>query len=457
MSLFGRKDDAQQRARSEEERERARLEREARRRQRTAEMDAVAVPAPEPDPTPELGGHAAEGGGSAEPEPERAVTPIAVQEQPLGTRRVGAPPNMSAAGALGPSAIPPRPSKPARRRRRPIARVLPLVLVLAIGAFAYALFQPFTGDGHSTVVVNVPNGAGASQIGKLLADRGVIESSFFFDIRARLSGKRSQLRSGRIVMRRDMSYGAALDALTTAPALPRTVKLTIPEGRSRREIVPLVKQLGLTGSYLAATSRSPRSLGGPRGVHTLEGYLFPATYQLPPGAPVTALVKQQLAAFRSAFGKVSLGYAKRKNLTRYDVLIIASMIEREAQLPSDRPLIAAVIYNRLHRHMPLGIDATLRYALHDWTRPLRVSQLQLNSPYNTRTRQGLPPTPIGNPGLSSMQAAAHPARKPYLFYVVKPCGNGGHAFSSTEAKFQADVAKYNAARQANGGKNPKNC
>jgi len=340
------------------------------------------------------------------------------------------------------------------------AAVAVVLLLLAVAAFAYAVFQPFQGNGHGTVVVDVPKGSSASQIGTLLADRGVIDSSFFFGIRARLSGKRNELRSGRITLRKDMSYAAALDALTTAPAVPKTVKLTIPEGRSRAEIVPLVKQLGLRGSYLAATKRSPRAfgaLGAPRSARTLECYLFPATYQLKPGAKVKALVNQQIDAFRGAFGKVDLSYAKRKHLTRYDILIIASMIEREAQLPSDRPLIAAVIYNRLHQHMPLGIDATLRYALHNWSKPLKVSELALNSPYNTRTRQGLPPTPIGNPGLSSMQAAAHPAHKPYLFYVVKPCGNGGHAFSSTEAKFQADVAKYNAARSANGGKNPKNC
>jgi UPF0755 protein len=366
---------------------------------------------------------------------------------------------MSAAGALGPRAIPPKPHKPARRRRRPFVRVIPVILLIAIAAFAYELFQPFTGSGHGTVVVNVPKGAGASQIGTLLADKGVVDSSFFFGLRARLSGKRSELRSGRIVLRKDMSYGAALDALTTAPAVAKTVKLTIPEGRSRREIVPLVKQLGLKGNYLAATKRSPRAAGlpGPKSARTLEGYLFPATYQLRPGANVAALVKQQLAAFRGALKQVDLRFAKRKNLTTYDVLIIASMIEREAQLPSDRPLISAVIYNRLHQHMPLGIDATLRYALNDWTHPLRVSQLALNSPYNTRNRQGLPPTPIGNPGLSSIQAAARPAHKPYLFYVVKPCGNGGHAFSSTEAQFQADVAKYNAARAANGGNSPSKC
>jgi uncharacterized YceG family protein len=441
--------------RTPEERERARLEREARRRQRTAEVQAVAPPPPPPPPPV----------APREPEPVVADHDHAHEDvhdhhdRPIGVRRLGAPPSMSAAGALGPKAIPPKPHKPARRRRRPFVRVIPVILLIAIAAFAYELFQPFAGSGHGVVVVNVPNGASASQIGNLLADKGVIDSSFFFGLRARISGKRGELRSGRIVLRKDMSYGAALDALTTAPAVPKTVKLTIPEGRSRREIVPLVKQLGLKGNYLAATKRSPRAEGlfGPKSARTLEGYLFPATYQLRPGAKVQALVKQQLQAFRDAFKQVDLRYAKHKNLTAYDVLIIASMVEREAQLPSDRPKISAVIYNRLHQGMPLGIDATLRYALNDWTHPLRVSQLQLNSPYNTRTRQGLPPTPIGNPGLSSIQAAAHPARKPYLFYVVKPCGNGGHAFSSTEAKFQSDVAKYNAARQANGGNSPANC
>jgi uncharacterized YceG family protein len=149
--------------------------------------------------------------------------------------------------------------------------------------------------------------------------------------------------------------------------------------------------------------------------------------------------------------------AKRRNLSRYDVLIIASMIEREALVPRDRRLIAAVIYNRLKQGMPLGIDATLRYALNQWNRPLRVSELNSSSAFNTRKRRGLPPTPIGNPGLAAMRAAANPANVPYLFYVVKPCGNGAHAFSSTDAQFERDVARYNAARNRRGGKDPSHC
>jgi cell division protein YceG involved in septum cleavage len=133
------------------------------------------------------------------------------------------------------------------------------------------------------------------------------------------------------------------------------------------------------------------------------------------------------------------------------------MIEREALVPRDRRLISAVIYNRLQQGIPLGIDATLRYALNQWSRPLRVSELNSGSRFNTRRRDGLPPTPIGNPGLAALKAAANPANVSYLFYVVRPCGNGAHAFSSSDAKFQKDVAKYNAARAKRGGKDPSRC
>jgi uncharacterized YceG family protein len=256
-----------------------------------------------------------------------------------------------------------------------------------------------------------------------------------------------------------MAYGDVIDKLTAGPAR-NVVTVTIPEGRARSEIAPLVRQAGVKGNYTRATERSshlnPRRYGAPRGAD-LEGFLFPSTYELKRGATVRALVGKQLEAFKANFAKVGMSYAKRKNLTPYDVVTIASMVEREASLDRERPLIAAVIYNRLKEGMPLGIDATIRFATKNWTRPLRVSELHINSGYNTRTHQGLPPGPIGNPGLASLKAAAHPARAKYLFYVVKPCGNGAHAFSSSDAQFQKDVAKYNAARAKKGGKSPAKC
>ncbi len=139
------------------------------------------------------------------------------------------------------------------------------------------------------------------------------------------------------------------------------------------------------------------------------------------------------------------------------MLTIASMIEREAQQPRERRLVASVIYNRLRDGIPLGIDATVRYVTNNWERPLTQSQLATQSPYNTRVNKGLPPGPIGSPGIDSIRAAAKPARSGYLFYVVKPGTCGEHAFSETDAEFQADVSRYNRERQRMGGKSPTKC
>jgi uncharacterized YceG family protein len=228
------------------------------------------------------------------------------------------------------------------------------------------------------------------------------------------------------------------------PAVMPTIVLTIPEGYSRAQTAELAREAGLRGDYMKASAGR-------------EGFLFPDTFELEKRAPASDLVQLQLQDFERRTAGLDLGYARSKNLTLHDVVTIASMVEEEAQLESERKLIAAVIYNRLRARMPLGIDATIRYVENNWTRPLRESELTRDTPYNTRLHTGLPPTPIGNPGFASLQAAAKPARVPYLYYVVKPGTCGQHAFSSTDAQRQRDVARYEAARAANGGKSPDTC
>jgi len=243
------------------------------------------------------------------------------------------------------------------------------------------------------------------------------------------------------------------------PAL-RTITLTVPEGYDRSQIAELAMDAGLRGNFLKASVRSPAldpaGYGGAR-AQNLEGFLFPDTFELLRSAPVTDLVEAQLDDFKGRIAGVDMAYAKSKNLTVYDVLTIASMVEREAQLDSERKLIAAVIYNRLRQGIPLGIDATTRFAVGNYDEPLTNSELSTDSPYNTRLNTGLPPGPIGNPGLASIEAAAHPARVDHLYYVVKPGTCGEHSFSSTDAEFQADVARYNSAREAAGGQSPDSC
>jgi uncharacterized YceG family protein len=427
----------------------------APRRDDPARGDDTVAPAGDDVSTPDDGTGAppatAEHETIHEPTAEHELEPaaVAVSDPP---RRRPAPPTPRK------RATPPPPGGPRRGRagywaRRAFGLVALAVIVLALYAIN-ATFQPFHGGGSGSVQVTIPSGADAGKIGDILEQAGVVDSSTFFQVNATVTGRRGKLHSGTYMLEKGMANGDAIDALTKGPKgakVVKTFKLTITEGPSRRENAAAIDKSAVQGDYLKATAAKSvlqriRSLGAPKGTRTAEGFLFPATYTLTSGATASKLVSEQLDAFKQNFAGVSMKYARSKHLTRYDVLIIASMIEREVEVPRERPLVAAVIYNRLRKGMPLAIDATIRYYLGDWTHSLRVSQLNQNEPYNSRLHRGLPPTPIGNPGLASIKAAAHPARVSYLYYVRKPGKSGEHAFSSTDAKFEQDVAKYNASR-----------
>ena len=190
-------------------------------------------------------------------------------------------------------------------------------------------------------------------------------------------------------------------------------------------------------TYLAATRTLTVPCFTPHTQSHVEGFLFPATYDFLAKTTSKQLVQAQVKAFCVNWKQVGLAHATSKHLTPYDVLTIASLIEGEAVIDSDRPKIAAVIYNRLHLQMTLGIDAALRYALHiPGTESIHESQLQNTTPYNLRLHAGLPPTPIGNPGLPSLKAAAHPAKVDYLYYVAEP-DKRHHFFTASAAAFNA--------------------
>ncbi len=249
-------------------------------------------------------------------------------------------------------------------------------------------------------------------------------------------------------------------------AAPAVVKVLIPEGETRAQIAQIAAHYGLRGNYRLASRRSPlldpAHYGAPANTPDLEGFLFPATYDEYPGAPVSRLVSDQLTAFNENFSSSIIARAHALHVTPYQLLIVASMVEREALIPGDRAKIAAVIYNRLRLGMPLGIDATLYYAVElekgiaTYTHELTEAQLHIDSPYNTRTHVGLPPTPISNPGLASIEAAANPAHVPYLYYVAGADGCGEQVFSNTLAEFEAHDAEYKAAVAKNGG-HPPSC
>jgi UPF0755 protein len=340
--------------------------------------------------------------------------------------------------------------------RRALA-IVGLLFVVFVVWFLLSLFQPFAGSGHGRVEVVIPASAGSGEIGTILQHDGVISSSFFFKLRAALDGDRSKLRAGTYELQLGMSYASVLHALTTVPPPSPTVDVLIIPGESRSQVQAHLKAAGIKGNYVAQTLRSrlldPTEYGAPKRIPSLEGFLWPDTYNLRRPVKIRELIADQLKTFKQEFAQVNLKYAKSKNLTAYDVLKIASLISEESMLPGDGPRVASVIYNRLRLGMDLGLDSTVAYATGNYG-DLTEADLRSSSPWNTTDHPGLPPTPIDSPDLAAIDAAAHPAKSDYVYFINRVCGNGALRFTANYSQFEQwskdwDVASARA--QKHGG------
>ncbi len=419
--------------RTEEERERAREERARRRAGRASPAEggdrAQSTPVPEqPASPPPAAGHPGETAPGGAPEPDADDGSPAQPADELASVPVALPP----AEIPAPPAEIPIPPADVATPPPPLPPPIPQE------RFAVSAEVP-------------PAGSARPRAGRSVAARAAAVVGLAVAVVAVLLLVRA-LRDSR-------------DSTSTTVA-PAVVKVLIPEGETRAQIAQIAAARGLTGSYLHASVRSrllnPASYGAPPGTPNLEGFLFPATYDMDVHAPASRLVDEQLVAFQENFGPTEIQRARALHITPYELLTVASMVEREARVPGDRAKIAAVVYNRLRAGMPLGIDATIYYAVElrdgiaTYTHELSEAQLHIDSPYNTRLHTGLPPTPISNPGLASIRAAAYPAHVSYLYYVAAADGCGEQVFSTTLAGFEANAAAYRAAVASNGG-HPPSC
>ena len=335
-----------------------------------------------------------------------------------------------------------------RRRNRLLGFLLVGILALIVGTgvgYARAYFSDGVVGGPVTVVIK--EGSTLRDIAQLLEEKGVVKHARAFEIQA--DAYATRFMPGTYSLRVNEPYDSLVAELLKGTKAD-TIKVSIPEGTTLRQAAKIV-----SGAVKAIPERAyikvarddppPFELQGYKQGATLEGMLFPATYDvLPKKASAYGFVKSQLAAFDAYFAKVDMKRAKAANLTEYDVVIIASMIDREALVPAERPVVAAVIWNRLRKGMLLQIDATIQYALGKTKPVLTFDDLKIDSPYNTYKHLGLPPTPISNPGLAALKAAANPSNDKYLYYVARNDGTGRHYFSSTYEQFLLDKAKSEA-------------
>lgn len=304
------------------------------------------------------------------------------------------------------------------------------------------------GDGTRVRVV-VPRGASLRDAADSLEARGVIGSGLIFRVYAKATGQDRAVKPGAYEFARGTPYGQVLDALVTGRGLMHVV--TIVEGWELRQIVPqIARALEVPRDSVEAAVRDTalrRRLDVP--TPTLEGYLFPATYTFPAGTPASAAVRAMVERFELAWRPEWDARLQALAFSRHDAVTLASIVEREARRPEERPVIAAVYYNRLRKGMRLQADPTVQYALGRHVGRVLYRDLEIDSPYNTYRRAGLPPGPIGAPGAPSLAAAVTPANVPYLYFVAHP--DGHHEFRTTYEEHLAAVQEARRLQRLEAG------
>lgn len=323
-----------------------------------------------------------------------------------------------------------------------------LVMIPAVAATVYlrSIGVFGTSDPGKKVALTVPKGAGVEAIGRLLEDKGVVDSAFGFRIAAYLEGGAEDIQAGRYEIPTGLTAKDALAALIENRPVADFVMVTFPEGLWLEDFARILEEkTDLSGKrFLKVLEKGKvRSSLLPDDVATHEGLLFPSTYQVSEEDDEADVARRLVAEMEEQVAPLDFELAEAMGYSRYDAIVIASMIEAEAKIDSERAKVARVIYNRLEIGEKLGIDATVNYAIGDHKLDLTLSELAVDSPYNTRRYPGLPPTPIGAAGAEALRAAAEPAEGDWLFYVLADC-DGRHAFSETYDEFLQNKAVYEA-------------
>ena len=308
-------------------------------------------------------------------------------------------------------------------------------IVVALGAFVSG-----GSDDGEPVVVEIPEGVAASTVGDLLADRGVVRSALAFKIAARFDERAQQIRTGTYTLRTGMGTDAALEALASGEGqeVASSFRVTIPEGRTVTQTLEhladaegspfTVPELEAALIRVPLPAWVPTDLpDAPRDFAAYEGLLFPDTYEFRTDASAEDVLDRLVEHTEEVMGEISVP----EGMDRYELLIMASLIEREARVASDQPRISSVMHNRLAEPMRLQIDATVIYAHGQHLDRVLNEHLEIDSPWNTYRVDGLPPTPISGAGRSAIEAAANPADEDFLYYVVADPETGEHTFSRT--------------------------
>jgi len=319
--------------------------------------------------------------------------------------------------------------------------LIAIFLVLIIAIWFKISLSPKDPSNKAAVEFEVKKGETAQELALNLQSKGLIKNDTIFILYAKIKGLDIKIKSGRYYLSPSMTVGEILNKLIDEKNSINDVRVTIPEGSTLKDIANILKDKGLINdtaefiSYAKAQNFKDKYdflKDFPQDA-TLEGFLFPDTYFLPKDRSVEFYIDVFLKQFEKIYKTELSGILEEKypKYSIYQIVTLASIVEKEAKLESERPIIAAVFYNRLEKGMPLQSCATIEFLLDEHKEKLSFDDLKINSPYNTYKNTGLPPGPIGAPGLSSLLATISPANVDYLYFVAK--GDGSHIFTKTYA------------------------
>lgn len=336
-----------------------------------------------------------------------------------------------------------------------ITLILLLCIIVFISYKNYkdSIYRPISNASDAKKVEITIDRSNVKKLPDILYSNGLIKNREALRVYLKLSGNSGRLKAGKYELTNAMSASQMINKMVYGEVKKDTIKVTIPEGYTVNDIAELLESKGLVskGKFLDAVKNNTYDYDFlkklPDRSGKIEGYLFPDTYEFSKDVTAEQIVDRMLSRFNEVFDNDMRKKASEMNMTIDQVVTVASMIEKEAKVAEERPVIAGVIYNRLTKKMPLQIDATVQYSLGKWKDTLSTDDLKVNSPYNTYKITGLPIGPISNPGKASLEAALNPQKSDYLFYVYKFDGTGTHAFSSNYQDFLRDKQKYITSRK----------
>ena len=332
--------------------------------------------------------------------------------------------------------------------RKYIFGIVGVIVILLLANYFYNNLSnaPLNKKATNQVDVEIPVGSGSKQIAEILYSKGLIRSKLGFVLQEYLLGAKGKLKAGIYRLSQSESGAKIIARIKDGDILPRDNKVIITEGMTLREIADRLEQAGIVSASDFVFDAKVEKFrvkyefltAVPNG--SLEGYLFPDTYKFFKNTSADDVINRMLQRFDEQFKVAAQATPGLEIHKPHEVVTMASIIEKEVKTQSDRRMVSGILWSRIDHGVAMAADATTRFALSNWDKPLTINDLKTNSPYNTRTHVGLPPGPIGNPGVDTLEAAMNPTASDYFYYLSAK--DGKTIFSKTLEEHNAAVEKY---------------